>query len=305
METLDLGRMTKRKKSNSIVNSVVESKPQTEPMKLSLNANSPNMSRMAQSRVENGSAAKKARQFQGGYYDNMANTAMANVTHRNNLKMGMEQNKIISNLATNKANIDSRERMNNSQILNIMGIAKMRDKTNRERMSADNTYRDKVLDIKTNTPIAGAKGKQPSKLDFMEKRKNLYPDKESFRQKLGYEVNDEISDEYLGRAYDQYLESGEVPQFKKEELSWNPKTWVDDDYIPQAGTKGGGIMPEQKITPQEESATAMAIGKHFGLHINDTNTTDGYMYLPDGKGRISIKRAKEMMNSEPNFDDMV
>lgn len=295
MDTIDMGRMTKRKKPNSIVKSVVEGKPQSAPMKLSQNSTSPNMARTAQNYVEQGSSTKKARQFTGGHYDNLANTAMANVNYRNKLKMGMEQNKILSNLAANKANNDSRERINTQNNLNRVGINFANNSLAREKMRQDNAIKYQQLnaqlrgqdinkDIAMQNMAYRNKPKPINKLDEMAKRKKIYGDIEAFKSALPEDVRDGISNDQLMTAHNHYIDTGEIQNFKKNDGWWS-------GYSPTNGTQGQQQQPQAQQQPQEafkidtnQSNELMHdVAKNFGVSLADmTRDSRGNIVTPDG-----------------------
>ncbi len=286
--------------------------PSTEPLKLSQTPGSPNMSPVAQARVENGSLNYNARefdpgndeskkyqpaQFYGGHYSDMANTAMQNVHIRNLAKQNMEQNRIVADLAKTKQEIDARERMNNNDLLSRTGISFANDQLSRDKMAQDAKFhsdtmnqRDRELQIREKA-IEMQNGNN-SVYDEMIKRKKLYPDAESFKGALGSNVADSASSEDITAAYNHFLQTGNQPQFTQKG-NWYGGT----DYVLQQNQAGD----QNKSTDDNKTKVNLDINqsnelmhdvaKNYGVSLSDVKRdSNGDIVLPDGK-TISTQQA--------------
>ncbi|WP_456390343.1 hypothetical protein [Hydrogenimonas sp.] len=243
------------------------------------------MSRSAQERVMDGGSQYRARvnkpvQFKGGYYSDLANTALQNVFNKNLLKSRMAENRILGNLAATKMQTDTQRANTQLRTGTRYRIAQMNDKTANRRIDVTGKYYQDTIDtnrrgqdLRYRANLARTEASRAPKpvnpLDEMIKRRKAVLDAETFKRMLPPEISDEISDDNLGRAYMEYVQTGKVPSFKKEEGFW------DTDYAP---VTAGAAHPNAESV-SEVPDIAKGIEQYTGRGIVAQKIIDGKHYF--------------------------
>jgi len=211
------------------------------------------------------------------------NQILGVIAARNNAKLQSMNNRVLASLQKAAMMKQAQENATRMRVAGQLGIARMGNETKRRGQDIDKELGMKRLGMtkrqqdimsgyyagqlanqgeanRVREEALALKG-QPKKmnpLDAAIKRKKIVPDADTFSNLLPDDIRSEIGDVNKERAYQQYLETGTIPKFKKVDSTF------DVDYEPiTEGRKAVEQAP--KITPDHIQAMGSAIAKDYGI----------------------------------------
>jgi hypothetical protein len=256
------------------------------------------------------------------------NQALGVVGARNNAKLKSQNQRVLQGVLGSLVSGDSQNRAT----ANRANIAQLQDNTDRRGQDltketnanalAESANRNKTLGkyYEGQTGIGEERNKiaregmqsNTKSLDANEKmqeaqrraRAEQYSTDDEFRALLDTEINSEIGSSNLTRAREMYIQTGNVPNFKKDNTPFGQNffqatgEFFDDEYSPQYNAQQQPTaQPQQpqgqqkqeafKLTTEQENNLLTKLATEYEFPLSALSIKDGWVTTPNGDYEIS------------------